>query len=864
MRPVLACTCAVAGVLGFAVSPAFAAPGAAPKVEETSLTNVRDSSATFQATINPEGAATSYTFEYAPVGGSFVPVSGAEGQGSVGEGTSGVSVKAHVQTGLNPNTEYQFRVTAVNAIESVTGEVVSFTTQRTGVPFSLPDERSWEMVSPPQKEGVQLGWILESPVQAAANGDAFTDWTFFQSDEPNPAGSSNENAIVFGRGPGGWSSRMIAPPHEHFTGVSVGQGPEYPFFSEDLSKSILQPFGGFDPLSPEATEVTPYVRSDYINGDPSQPCTSNCYTPLVTAGNTPPGTKFGVLAANGNCESVICGPHVLEVTPDLSHVVIESGTPLTPTPTYAGEVGSLYEWSAGKLTYVGEGELGANLGEGKYERHTISSDGSRVIFDNVSFVYGAAEGLKGLLMRDTVTGKLVRLDAPNADAPPLAEESEAQYTTASSDGSKVFFLDSPGLTAESSTSGTDLYEYDVDAPEGEKLTDLSVDRNGSEAANVSTVIDTSEDGSYVYFTATGVLAPGATSAGCESGCVYVSHNGIVKFIASAAESLLFGEPTHMPARVSPNGLWLAFMSSKDLTGYDTDDAVSGQPDQEVYLYNAAADKLVCASCNPTGARPVGFTNVSGNRVYTGDEYIGAPIAASVPAWTPHNLGATLYQSRYLSNSGRLFFNGYDALSTQDVDGTGDVYEYEPPGVGDCSSSGTTFSTRADGCIGLISAGTSSQESAFLDASETGGDVFFLTASKLVNQDFDNAPDIYEARECSAASPCIPQGPVAPPPCETSDSCKPAPSPQPTIFGSPSSATFSGAGNVTVQGPAPAAKARVLTRAQKLAQALRACGRLKAKHKRLACQQRARRTYGKKLAASKVSKSRDGSSHRTGR
>ena len=34
---------------------------------------------------------------------------------------------------------------------------------------------------------------------------------------------------------------------------------------------------------------------------------------------------------------------------------------------------------------------------------------------------------------------------------------------------------------------------------------------------------------------------------------------------------------------------------------------TGQPDQEVFLYDAAAEggagTLVCASCNPTGARP---------------------------------------------------------------------------------------------------------------------------------------------------------------------------------------------------------------------------------------------------------------------
>ena len=43
-------------------------------------------------------------------------------------------------------------------------------------------------------------------------------------------------------------------------------------------------------------------------------------------------------------------------------------------------------------------------------------------------------------------------------------------------------------------------------------------------------------------------------------------------------------------------------------------------------------------------------------------------------------------SRYLSNSGRLFFDSADALVPQDVNGKEDVYEYEPPGEGSCTES----------------------------------------------------------------------------------------------------------------------------------------------------------------------------------
>ena len=246
------------------------------------------------------------------------------------------------------------------------------------------------------------------------------------------------------------------------------------------------------------------------------------------------------------------------------------------------------------------------------------------------------------------------------------------------------------------------------------------------------------------------------------------------------------------------------MSDKSLTGYDNIDVNSPlsepHPDEEVYLYDGVANHLICASCDPTGARPVGVFDsgrVGGSLLVDGGEIWqgGRWLAGSVPGYTSVGLEASLYQSRYLSNSGRLFFNSSDALVSQDTNDKEDVYEYEPKEVGDCSSSSTIFTEKLDGCIGLISSGTGGEESAFLDASESGGDVFFLTASMLISQDLDANLDVYDAHECTATVPCFARPPVAPSPCSTDDSCKPAPSMQPAIFGQFGSATFNGPGNV---------------------------------------------------------------------
>jgi len=158
--------------------------------------------------------------------------------------------------------------------------------------------------------------------------------------------------------------------------------------------------------------------------------------------------------------------------------------------------------------------------------------------------------------------------------------------------------------------------------------------------------------------------------------------------------------------------------------------------------------------------------------------------------------------------------------------------------------------EAAGCVGLISSGNSSEESAFLDASETGGDVFFLTAAKLAPQDQEASYNIYDAHECTSASPCT-TPPVPPPPCDTEASCRPSPTPQPPIYGAGPSETFSGPGNLA-PGPSssPKVKSAAQLKAERLAKALKACRKDRSKEKRLVCEKQARERYGAKAGATK--------------
>jgi hypothetical protein len=210
-------------------------------------------------------------------------------------------------------------------------------------------------------------------------------------------------------------------------------------------------------------------------------------------------------------------------------------------------------------------------------------------------------------------------------------------------------------------------------------------------------------------------------------------------------------------------------------------------------------------------------------------------------------GESLYMPRMLFDSGRLFFNSADALVPEDIDHAEDVYEYEPVGSSSvtdkCSSDSGYYVVDAKGCISLISSGTAASGAGFLDASASGDDVFFITGGQLGKGDSDLALDVYDAHVCGSSWNCINEE-ILPPVCSSSDACRGAASPQPSIFGPPPSATFQGGGNVVTSQPKPILKVKkkTATRKQRLIKALQKCKKLKHR-RRLKCERMARDRYG---------------------
>ncbi len=366
------------------------------------------------------------------------------------------------------------------------------------------------------------------------------------------------------------------------------------------------------------------------------------------------------------------------------------------------------------------------------------------------------------------TGQEVSLEAYSECTDPAqactVPVAAGRFHAAAGDGSKAIY----------SAAGT-LYEFDSATGSSEEI-----------APGFKGVAGVSEDLSRVYFASEEKLegalpnkvpAQGGAEGEPVAGALNLylreaGEGGGLAFVAALAEADAAGDglaplaaqPHRHSARATPDGRRLAFTSLGSPTGFDNLDRVEGRPAAEVYLFDAASGELRCASCNPSGARPV--AGVVKAVDLAGEQGIRA--AAYLPAAM-----SSLYAPRALSADGeRLFFDSYDALALQDTNGRRDVYEWEAPGTGDCTAARDSFSADAGGCIELISSGKSSEDSELLDADASGADVFFATARSLLPYD-PGLADIYDARVEGG----LPLPPPLAPPCEGEACQSPPPAPE---------------------------------------------------------------------------------------
>ncbi len=919
-------------------------PVGPPRLEEFGAAGTTATTTTLKATIAPDGAPTTYWFRYTPEGAVpaasepctspcvEVPVPHqALAEGGEGNFTNVTAAPVAI-TGLTASHPYSYKLFADNGHGPVVESAEQrFKTQAAVLGSVLPDGRTWEVVSPLQKNGALIESFTREGglIQAAKEGGkiAYVASNAIEGAEGNRAPEPNQLLSVRTEDASGshWSTTDINTPNSGARGIEAGQGAEFRLFSPDLSLGVVfsDPPSNEPKLAPEVTEYTGYLRHNSECGG-----AGSCFTPMLYPGDVTGETEFGGVKSPEKWAGSL--KWLASNKPATSTVVSVVG-PLTKEA--APNQVNLYLWTAGKTgeeslkrvnalsngTYV-EAEVGD---QNKLTRNAINEEGTRVIFR------GKLEPNlpTHLYQREILTGKTLQVDTPEegvAENPAVSPV----YQGASEDGGQIFFTDQARLThdATAAPEQPDLYDCEVQEAEGTpkcNLTDLTVDHNANEAANVLGAVPAiSPDGSRLFFVANGALAAGAKRGSClpaedEAGkeseiqlgatCnLYMETRSGTTWGAPSTVATLSVEDerdwagggtqaynlANVTARISPNGEWFAFMSDRRLptvtnpAGYNNHDARSGKADEEVFLFNANKGSLVCASCDPTGARPRGVHDLlepSEEKVEAGEEestqanegfglLVDRPLAwesrwlaANLPGWTPLTAFSSNYQSNYLLDDGQLFFNSSQPLVSQDQNGTQDVYEYEPAGTlapdgktENCTTASATYGEASLGCVSLISSGESHKESAFVDASENAADVYFVTAASLAPQDTDHEYDMYDAAICGqpGTSSCVP------PPAGAAEHCgaechEGGTNPGELGAGSAGTLNASGTGNsskVEVLGTKETKKPttttkKPLTRAQKYAKALKACKKIKNKSKRAKCQKTAKKLYGPKTKKS---------------
>ncbi len=573
--------------------------------------------------------------------------------------------------------------------------------------------------------------------------------------------------------PGGW---IVAPPPAILPPVAP-PSINAPEKSADL---VVGGPGGqvltCNPLAREWKGAPSFSYQWYRNGVAISGATSSTY--VVSADDVATRAAFQCAVTGTNTGGSTMKVSANQLTTPRPGQPASNGPPAPNAGARVRLITQLYDLHDGELELVsilpngepsplsaaaGRLESRINNRESSLE-HAVSMDGSRIFWSTVSA--GNARKI------------YVRIDGEKTL--PISEEvspADARFWTAAAGGSAVLF-----------TIGGSLYEFDVDAAEAG-----ASDPERLIAQQVPGILGASDDLSMIYFVSTESLMPGAVPGAWN---LYLEDGGVTELVTVLSEEdrevgehigPIRPDPIRRTSRITADGKSIAFQALGSLTGYENVDPVSGKRYTEVFHYDAESDELTCVSCNPSGASPSGGPilipysafelPLRSEKVF--NERFGA--AATLPPWEREQ-----YASRLLSEDGnRVFFHSNEALDAGDTNGVQDVYQWEAEGTGTCGEAG--------GCIDLISTGTSPQRSEFVDASATGDDVFFSTASSIHPQD-EGQVDIYDARVGGG----FPSPPPPPPPGRIA-----IPDP---VKVTPASAIFRGPGD-----PAPRRDCRILAR-----------------------------------------------------
>jgi hypothetical protein len=515
-----------------------------PKTTTNDPTDISETSAVLNGTINPLDLPATYHFEYGTTinYGSRVP---AEIEAVAGADRKDRRV-ARTITGLQPGTTYHFRLVAQNAIGVSEGLDNTFTAAAAGAIL----RREYEQVSPVDKRGNAISEV--QPAQAKADGSALAYINLASKD------SAPLDSISAGfRGSDDWEGGISLDPPLSRTSGGI------------LLHCVLATSADFNhtlvvtnrKLTSDAGDEGPSRANIYLVDR-----ASGAYTFVATS---PTGLyDFG---GTGR-EPFVAGAR------DFSWVIFESPALREGDPDHA-----LYRWSGSTglelVSKLPDGEPVSAIKPNEVHpfARMASSDGSRIYF-NVGAEVGNDNYLPGAGVYLWESGVTKAISIPHPIEEPRVPR-PARLIGTGEDGRYAYFLSRSKLTSDApdvNFSEASVYLFDAD-DESLKYLGPSFRGAGSNDQTMDQVpIAVSADGLTAYW-----VAPNLTATVWRNGALH-----------SATQT-----PFYVQADgVSPDGRYLVYM----------DGVQYPDPSGVIYLYDAETEQTSCVTCLSDGSQGRGF------------------------------------------------------------------------------------------------------------------------------------------------------------------------------------------------------------------------------------------------------------------
>jgi hypothetical protein len=499
-------------------------------------------------TVDAENSASTYWIEYGPDEsyGSAIPQ--AE-DGDAGSGDDPGFVRQRL-TGLEPGSEYHFRLVASNQAGTAPGLDQTFVTPSGDLGSSigavgLPDNRTWEMVSPPQKNSADVWKVY---VGASADGEAISYKSQGSFAGLPTAKGGNLGDYRADRGSSSWISEGLTP-----------QGGLFSFTNGAFEMSDDKRFTRFN-LRERGNESP----DEELELNPDQI-----------------GSVFRQYLRNNETKKFKRIPYPVEASQgmpyasstDNSHFAVTTVENVTDESPCDGETGPcVYEsldhgftWRLASILPDDSPAQGGMVG--------MSQDGSRIYFRSGGGNYVRVGG-----------SETIQLDGGGGTTVIAIE---------GGDGARVLLRSSEQLLGGDEDSADDLYLWDGSQPDGDRLTLVSQGDQAGVEVELDRALGYQEDMLSTQGLDRGFFVANNQVLAGEDGR---PGQKIYAWDATGSQPSLAYVATANPSdsRTSPNGRFLVFTSTERLTAYDN----AGQ--QEVYRYDQDADRLVCVSCEPEG------------------------------------------------------------------------------------------------------------------------------------------------------------------------------------------------------------------------------------------------------------------------